>query len=121
MNSARKLCSFNLLGRTAVKFGISQFRKEIRIQSKFYHSEKLRGMKLVPIERLKTWRSHFPHIIDDLKSTIPEGEKMAMAAKWVDDVVDYNTPHGKGIRAIQVILADQYLSNDTSPENIVFS
>ncbi|CAG7725844.1 unnamed protein product, partial [Allacma fusca] len=73
-------------------------------------------VQLISADRKEIWRDQFQEIMSDIV-TAPEFEMMKDISSWVTDVINYNTPHGKGIRAYQVILSDMYLCNDKSSEN----
>ncbi|CAG7816185.1 unnamed protein product, partial [Allacma fusca] len=75
-----------------------------------------KNVQLIPASRQATWRDQFQEIESDVV-TAPGFEILKDTNSWVAEVLTYNTPHGKGIRAHQVILSDMYLSNDKSPEN----
>ncbi|CAG7827127.1 unnamed protein product, partial [Allacma fusca] len=74
---------------------------------------------LVSTDKLEAWRDHYREFVKDVNIVSDHHFEVANeSSTWVQDVVNYNTPYGKGIRAFQVILADKYLCNDTSPENV---
>ncbi|CAG7730551.1 unnamed protein product, partial [Allacma fusca] len=118
----RHLLTSNLLCQVTGKRKISQLAPQVRYPPAIFDSQRFQDLlnkkqKLIAPAEIEAWRSHLPQIIQDLTS-LSGFEVMPETNSWMEEVIKYNTPHGKGIRAFQVILADKYLSNDTSPENM---
>ncbi|CAG7731721.1 unnamed protein product [Allacma fusca] len=83
-----------------------------RFQDLLYKRE-----NLITQEEIETWRGCLPQIIQDLV-TLPGFLSMPETNIWMEEIIKYNSLHGKGIRAFQVILADKYLCKDSSPQNV---
>ncbi|CAG7730950.1 unnamed protein product, partial [Allacma fusca] len=98
-------------------------RNKIQTQSTEYDFKRFEDLfekkaQLISANRQATWRNQFEEIKSDIVS-IPGFEMLTDTDTntWITEINNYNTPHGKGIRAYQLILSDMYLSNDKSPEN----